>query len=156
MKESIFNVIFNKIKDSRVIDLYSGSGSLGIEALSRGAKTVYFVDNSIKSIKLIKNNLELLKGLEASFKIIKSDVNRFLRNYNDFTADIIFIDPPYKIEVEEMLELFSIMKDSKIAGYNTDIIYEYFFKREISKEIEGLKLIKNSFFGDKIVSYISL
>lgn len=145
-----------KINGSIVIDLFSGSGSLGIEALSRGAKMVYFVDDSIKSLKLINSNINLLKDLESDYKIIKSDAVSFIKNSNGLAADIIFIDPPYSIDFKVMKELFASIKQSGIASKTTEIVYEYFFKRDISSEIEGLKKNRDSFFGDKIVSYISI
>ena len=145
-----------KINGSIVIDLFSGSGSLGIEALSRGAKIVYFVDDSIKSLKLINSNINLLKDLESDYKIIKSDAVRFIKNSKGLAADIIFIDPPYSIDFKVMKELFASIKQSGITSKTTEIVYEYFFKRDISSEIEGLKKNRDSFFGDKIVSYISI
>lgn len=145
-----------KINGTIVIDLFSGSGSLGIEALSRGAKIVYFVDDSIKSLKLINSNINLLKDLESDYKIIKSDAVRFIKNSKGLAADIIFIDPPYSIDFKVMKELFASIKQSGITSKTTEIVYEYFFKRDISSEIEGLKKNRDSFFGDKIVSYISI
>jgi 16S rRNA (guanine966-N2)-methyltransferase len=149
-------VLSYKTNGSIVIDLFSGSGSLGIEALSRGAKIVYFVDDSIKSLKLINSNINLLKDLESDYKIIKSDAVRFIKNSKGLAADIIFIDPPYSIDFKVMKELFASIKQSGITSKTTEIVYEYFFKRDISSEIEGLKKNRDSFFGDKIVSYISI
>jgi len=149
-------VLSYKINGTIVIDLFSGSGSLGIEALSRGAKIVYFVDDSIKSLKLINSNINLLKDLESDYKIIKSDAVRFIKNSKGLAADIIFIDPPYSIDFKVMKELFASIKQSGITSKTTEIVYEYFFKRDISSEIEGLKKNRDSFFGDKIVSYISI
>jgi len=149
-------VLSYKINGSIIFDLFSGSGSLGIEALSRGAKMVYFVDDSIKSLKLINSNISLLKDLEGEYRIIKSDAIRFIKNSKGLHAGIIFIDPPYSIDFKVMKELFASIKQSGIAGQSTEMVYEYFFKRDISSEIEGLKKNRDSFFGDKIVSYISI
>jgi 16S rRNA G966 N2-methylase RsmD len=117
---------------------------------------VYFVDDSIKSLKLINSNINLLKDLESDYKIIKSDAVRFIKNSKGLAADIIFIDPPYSIDFKVMKELFASIKQSGITSKTTEIVYEYFFKRDISSEIEGLKKNRDSFFGDKIVSYISI
>lgn len=143
------------IINSKVLDLFSGSGSLGIEALSRGCRLVYFVDNNIKSINLIKKNLDLLKNLEKSCKIIKSDAVDFLRKNKSIIWDFIFIDPPYKIESKVISEICGIFSEKSITGNNTVIIYEYFFKRDVNKEINNLKIIKESFFGDKKVLYLT-
>jgi 16S rRNA (guanine966-N2)-methyltransferase len=137
-----------------VLDLFSGSGSLGMEAISRGAEKVYFVDNSLKSIKLIKSNLELLKNKNCEYKVIKSDISRFLEHFEDFKADHIFLDPPYKIESKVMRDIFNILLKKPDIFKNSTIVYEYFSKRDISGETGTLKIVKNSHFGDKIVSYI--
>jgi 16S rRNA G966 N2-methylase RsmD len=132
---------------------------LGIEALSRGAILVYFIDKSMRSVKLIQDNLKIIKAKENSgidFKVIKSDVIKFLKSNKDVKWDIIFIDPPYKIDKNIMAELFEIFSLGEITSNNSILVYEYFFKRDISSEIKSMKILKKSFFGDKIVSYISL
>jgi 16S rRNA (guanine966-N2)-methyltransferase len=156
VKESIFNVLGRDLERDCVLDLFSGSGSLGLEAVSRGAVKVYFVDNSFKSIKLIKSNLELLKGKDCECKVIKSDIPKFLEHFEDFGADFIFLDPPYKIETTVMQDIFNILSNKPGIFKNATIVYEYFSKRDISGEIGTLKIIKNSHFGDKIVTYISV
>ena len=142
------------IINRKVLDLFSGSGSLGIEALSRGCQFAYFVDNSFKSINLIKKNLELLKNLEKSCKIIKSDAVDFLKKNKSIIWDFIFIDPPYKIESKVISEICGIFSEKKITNESTIIIYEFFFKRDTGEEIRNLKIIKESFFGDKKVIYL--
>jgi 16S rRNA (guanine966-N2)-methyltransferase len=148
-------VLGRDLEEGCVLDLFSGSGSLGLEAISRGASKVYFVDNSLKSIKLIKNNLELLKDKDCECKIIKSDIIKFLEHFEDPEVDFIFLDPPYKIETLVMKEIFHIVLNKPGIFKNSTIVYEYFSKRDISDEKGTLKIIKNSHFGDKIVSYIS-
>jgi 16S rRNA (guanine966-N2)-methyltransferase len=148
-------VLGETIINSKVLDLFSGSGSLGIEALSRGCQFVYFVDNSFKSINLIKKNLELVKNLERSCKVIKSDALDFLKKNKSIIWDFIFIDPPYKIESRTVSEICGVFSEKKITNESTIIIYEFFFKRDAGKEISDLKIIKESFFGDKKVLYLS-
>jgi len=143
------------IINSKVLDLFSGSGSLGIESLSRGCQIVYFVDNSFKSINLIRKNLELLNNTENRWKIIKNDAVDFLKKNKPIIWDFIFVDPPYKIESKVISEICRIFSEKKITDKNTVIIYEFFFKRDVSKEINNLKIIKESFFGDKMVLYLA-
>jgi 16S rRNA (guanine966-N2)-methyltransferase len=149
-------VLGKDLEGGTVLDLFSGSGSLGLEAVSRGAAKVYFVDSSLKSIKLIKSNLELLKNKDCECKVIKSDINRFLEHFEKVGVDFIFLDPPYKIESLLMRDIFNTLSGKIVIFKNAKIIYEYFSKRDISSEIGSLKMIKNSHFGDKIVSYISV
>ncbi|HJX02051.1 MAG TPA: 16S rRNA (guanine(966)-N(2))-methyltransferase RsmD [Candidatus Humimicrobiaceae bacterium] len=155
VKESIFNVLGSRIEGANVLDLFSGTGSLGIESLSRNCSIAYFVDKSFESIELISYNINCLKIEDEKYKIIRSDVVDFLRSYAGFKWDIIFIDPPYKIESGIMREIFDILSEKKITGTDTLIIYEYFFKKDIEKETENLKKIKKSHFGDKQVVYLS-
>ncbi len=145
------------------MDLFAGSGSIGIEALSRGANLVYFVDNSLKSIRLINENLKLLNqdydnkhSSKSIIKVYKSDVVDFLKNQSNVIFDIIFIDPPYKINPEIMHNIFKILSTGKIINKDSIVIYEFFFKKDIEFEISNLKIIKKSNFGDKTVVYLSL
>lgn len=137
------------------MDLFSGTGSLGIESLSRGCKLVYFVDKNLRSIKLIRQNLQNLNNIENRYKVIRSDVIKFIKKFRSIKWDIIFIDPPYKIESELVKEIFHILSKKNIIDEKTIIIYEFFFKRDIKEEIKDFKILKKSFFGDKIVLYLS-
>jgi len=140
---------------SNVLDLFSGAGSMGIESLSRNCNLAYFVDKSLQSINLIKYNTANLKDDTKKYKIIRSDVFEFLRFYEDLKWDIIFLDPPYKIESGIMKKIFNILSEKKITRADTLIIYEYFFKKDISEKIQNLRKIKQSHFGDKKVIYLS-
>lgn len=92
-KEAIFNALSTRVKDAEVLDLFAGSGSLGIEALSRGAACITFVDNSLFSIAAINNNIKKL-GIENETKVIKKEAIRYLdEEPNKF--DLIIMDPPY-------------------------------------------------------------
>jgi 16S rRNA (guanine966-N2)-methyltransferase len=138
-----------------VLDLFAGSGSLGIESLSRGCNLAYFVDRSYRSISLIEYNIKGLKISGEKYKIIKSDVFKFLKFYRELKWDILFIDPPYKIKSDIMIEIFDAISEKKITGSDTLIIYECFFKRVVEEEIKKLNLIKESRLGDKKVLYLS-
>jgi 16S rRNA (guanine(966)-N(2))-methyltransferase RsmD len=96
VKESIFNIISNEIPNANVLDLFAGSGSLGIECLSRGANKSIFVENNINAYKNIQFNLDNLKINSNDYLLFKQDASKFLNsNKFDFKIDIIFIDPPY-------------------------------------------------------------
>lgn len=138
-----------------MLDLFSGTGSLGVESLSRNCSLVYFVDNSLQSINLIQYNTRYLKDTDKKYKIIRSDVLKFIKSYRGLKWDIVFIDPPYKIESGIMKEIFDTLAHKEITGDDTLIIYEYFFKKDTSTEIENLKVVKESYFGDKKVVYLS-
>jgi 16S rRNA (guanine966-N2)-methyltransferase len=120
------------------LDLFSGTGSLGIESLSRGCKIVYFVDKNLRSIKLIRQNLQNLNNIENRYKVIRSDVVKFIKKFRSIKWDIIFIDPPYKIESELVKEIFYILSKRNIIDEKTIIMYEFFFKRDIKEEIKEI------------------
>ncbi len=93
-KEFIFNILDNFMADARVLDLFCGSGSLGLEAVSRGAKSVTFVDNSYSSLRILRKNLERVKPKEEH-RIVLKNVLTFLRQ-NKNSYDLILADPPFR------------------------------------------------------------
>ena len=105
LRETLFNVIAPRIQDSRFLDLCAGSGAVGIEALSRGASHVIFVDRSRRSCKLIESNLELCRVSEAQQTIYCSEAGEFLRQTRSGPWDILFFDPPYKEDYLKTLNL---------------------------------------------------
>ncbi len=103
VKESLFSILGN-IEDLRVIDLFAGCGNLGLEAISRGAKSCIMVEQNIQQIKLIQENVRKLE-LEGDIEILKMDVLKFLSNPPE--VDLILADPPYKYKYfNELFDLF--------------------------------------------------
>lgn len=137
VKEAIFSIVQFDVEDAVVLDLFSGSGQLGIEALSRGAKRAVFVDNSPESIKVIKDNLKHT-GLEANAVICSMANNAFLRSTKE-KFDIAILDPPYnhKLIHKSMPQLVEKMSECGI------IICEHERETELPKR-----------FGDFAVSKI--
>lgn len=107
VKESIFNVIQFELQGARVLDLFAGTGQLGIEALSRGAESAVFVDNSNDAVKIIRENLKICGFSDVSM-VYNTDALKYLEYEEEF--DIIFIDPPY---------------DSPLAGYAVEKIAKF-------------------------------
>ena len=96
VKESVFNIIQFDIEGRRVLDLFAGTGQLGIECLSRGASSAVFVDQSREAVKIVKENLKAC-GLTGT--VVQADAMSFLRTCGKF--DIIFVDPPYDSDLYE-------------------------------------------------------
>ena len=126
VRESIFNIIehskneFVNLNNAKVLDLFSGTGSFGIECLSRGAEKVIFFENYTNSIKVLKKNLDLLK-LNKYSKIIEKDtynISQFQLNLKKF--DLIFLDPPFKDN--KINQLIKIIKKIKITSKKSLII----------------------------------
>lgn len=101
VKENLFNLLQFRIQDSVVLDLFSGSGALGIEAISRGAKEVWFADQSVKSIACLKENL---RNAEFEGGILTADFRAALERLSGKKFDLIFLDPPYSVNATEVVE----------------------------------------------------
>lgn len=100
IKETLFNMLQPYLPDAVFIDLYSGSGGIGIEALSRGARHAYFVENNKNALACITANLQFTKFADRS-TVLKQDVLSALRDIHEKEADIIFMDPPYDRDCEK-------------------------------------------------------
>lgn len=96
IKESVFNMLQSDITGCVFVDLFAGSGAMGIEALSRGASYAYFIDSDKESIKLIKKNTEFVTC--ESYNILWQDYKTFFKMLKNESVDIIYVDPPYKME----------------------------------------------------------
>lgn len=138
VKESVFGSIQNKVKNSIFLDLFAGSGSIGIEALSNGSSKCYFVDNG-DILKVLNNNL---KGIDNSIVINKDYLYAldFFKN-NNIKFDIVYIDPPYYLGL--MNKAIKYIEDNNILNESGIIICEY----EEESPICNYKLIKEKKFG---------
>ena len=119
VRAAVFNALGDAVKNAKVLDLFAGSGSYGFEALSRGAKEVTFVDFSYEAIKVIKKNASNLN--RENVEILNYDVLGYL-NQNSKEFDIIFADPPYKLDVYEAL--VKTLIERKIISDNGIIVLE--------------------------------
>ena len=126
VRESIFNIIehskneYVELNNAKVLDLFSGTGSFGVECLSRGAKKVIFFENYINSIKILKKNLDLL-NLNKKSNIIEKDAYNINQLQSDLLkVDLIFLDPPFKYN--KLNQLIEKIKKMKITSKNTLII----------------------------------
>lgn len=121
IKETLFNILQWDVQGSVFLDLFSGSGGIGIEALSRGAKRVYFVDNAPKAAACIQENLTFTK-LQERAVVLKQDACSALWSIREESADIIFMDPPYRSGYER--SALAALKDMPYVSASTLIIVE--------------------------------
>ncbi len=119
-KESLFNILNLKVKDSTFLDLFAGTGSISLEAKSRGAKEVYAIDKLEESISLIKKNRDKTK---LDINVIKQDVILFL-NSSKKIFDIIFMDPPFKISDEDILKMIDIIYENNLLKEEGILVIE--------------------------------
>ncbi|MBE6780674.1 MAG: 16S rRNA (guanine(966)-N(2))-methyltransferase RsmD [Ruminococcaceae bacterium] len=141
VKEALFSALQFDIEGRRILDLFAGSGQLGIEALSRGAKSCVFVDNSRASINLVKKNLEIT-GLSSNAKVIQSDFASFAAMSRD-TFDIVFLDPPYAagMLVDAIKAVLPLMSDYGM------IICEYPPEVNLPEEVGGFNIHRTYRYG---------
>ena len=139
VRESLFNIIQNKIVGRAFLDLYCGTGAVGIEALSRGAEIVVFNDASRDSIALLKKNLDKIKA-DEDYEISFKDAVQFLKT-TDKKFDIIFLDPPYKSpnKFDALAFCTLALKEDGI------IIFED--ENEWENEVEGLIVVDKRKYG---------
>lgn len=136
VKEALFNILQNYIKNAIVLDLFAGSGALGIEALSRGAKRAYFCDINKEAIKIIKENLEKTRLIEKSV-IYNEDYIIAIKKIKE-PLSIVFLDPPYKLDLA--VKSIKELQKNKLLTNNSIIIIE---TDELNRDIEELQKIKN-------------
>lgn len=146
-KETLFNCLQSYIGNSVFVDLFAGSGAIGIEALSRGAAKAYFCDNSKEAVNCIKENLNKTR-LSDKAVVYKEDVSFFIKNRIKETPDIIFIDPPFKLHLEK--DIIPLLDSLKLIGEDTIIVVEcdydaeFEFLDELKLEIFKIKEYKTN------------
>ena len=133
IKETLFNMLNTQIPGCTFLDLFSGSGAIGIEALSRGAKQAFFVESNPEAVSCIRENLSRTH-LEEGALVLNCDVIAGLKKLEGRNPrfDIIFMDPPYQLNAEK--EVLTAIADSKIADEDTQIIIEATLDREFSED----------------------
>ena len=123
IKEPMFSMLINYLEDANVLDLFSGSGALGLEAISRGARKAFLCDNSWKAISIIKENVNKLR-MNEQVSIINADYKKVLEQLKDEKFDIIFLDPPYKTNYDicaiEIIKKYNMIAKDGIIVLETD------------------------------------
>ena len=151
VKESIFSSIQSKIPNSICLDLFSGSGSLGIEAISNGSSKVYFVDNNKSAITTINDNISNFE-IKKNSEVLKMDYNEALNYFKNINIsfDIIFLDPPYDMHViNDILKKiikFNLLNDDGIIVCEVDNNY-------LLNNIDNLNMYKNKKYGSTFVYF---
>ncbi len=139
VRESLFNILQFKISGSNFLDLFCGTGAMGIEALSRGASGVTFNDASKKSLDLLKKNLEKLK-VNDDYRIYNYDAVTLLKTATD-KFDIVYIDPPYKTDlgIEALSVVSNVLSDDGIVVFEDEKPFE--------SEVDGLSIYDKRKYG---------
>ncbi|MEE0742548.1 MAG: 16S rRNA (guanine(966)-N(2))-methyltransferase RsmD [Emergencia sp.] len=152
VKEAIFNLAMQDIWDSVCVDLFAGTGNLGLEALSRGARRCYFCDNARESINLIKTNIKKCRAEEQSV-VLAGDYTKTLSRIRE-KADIFFLDPPYKDGLYEkcleMIDSLDLLNEDGI------IIAEHGARDPMPQQVGRLVRVKERTYGRIMVSIYTL
>jgi len=149
VKEALFSIINFDIPGARVLDLFGGTGQLGIEALSRGAKSATFVDAGEPACRLIRENLKRTK-LEADGKVVRNDYLAYLNRCRE-QYDIIFLDPPYaEVFLENSLKRIA---EIDILQSNGIIVAERPLGKELPWELEGFTRSKDYKYGNTLLTF---
>ena len=156
IKGAVMNMLADSVVDAVVIDLFAGSGNLGIEALSRGAAKCIFFDNSRDAISIINENLRHISGGRVDDRALtcttveQADFRIALRRYNGIKADIVLVDPPYEAgyykEIMQLLDRYDIIIPGGI------VVLESQDRFEIEDDVYGFKKLKERKYGKTKIS----
>ncbi|MBS4172402.1 16S rRNA (guanine(966)-N(2))-methyltransferase RsmD [Bacillus sp. FJAT-49736] len=146
VKEAIFNMIGPYFSGGIGLDLFAGSGGLGIEGISRGLDKVIFVDRDIQAYQTVKSNIKEC-GFEEQSEIFRNDSERALKALikRNITFDVIFLDPPYK--KQKLINLLQMINDANMLNENGSIVCEHSSDLELPNAIGNFALIKKVKYG---------
>ena len=155
VKESIFNIIQNEIEGAKILDLFAGSGAIGLEFLSRGAEKAILCDKSKEAINIIKKNVEKTH-MEQHTQIFNTDFESCLEKVKNEQFDIIYLDPPYETDyiqksLEKIIQL-NITKEESLIIIETDD------EQRIEKEIKNIdvKIVDKRKYGRATIIFLNL
>jgi 16S rRNA (guanine966-N2)-methyltransferase len=154
VKESIFNILGEEVDGKHVLDLFAGTGNLGIEALSRGATRSVFVEKEKLAIDLIKKNLSHC-GFDDRVHIMTGEVERAIRllHRKGEVFDLIFMDPPYRRGLVQ--KTLGILQAQPLHHEDSIIVIEHDRREPLSESMEEWVLLRKRPFGDTVVSFIA-
>jgi 16S rRNA (guanine(966)-N(2))-methyltransferase RsmD len=153
VREALFNILVERISGSAFLDLFAGTGAVGLEALSRGAKLAFFVEKDKASARVIQQNLELL-GYQQKAEVFVLDVIQalqlFVRRKAQF--DLIFIGAPYRESVL-LIEVLNILGGGQIQTDSSVVVAESHKKTKLEENYGRLRLVKAKSYGDTVLNF---
>ena len=156
LRETLFNILGPAVEDSLVVDLYAGTGAIGIEAISRGARQVIFVESSPPAARLLRDNLASL-AIRSGFEVMETDALAGLRKIANrhLLADFLFLDPPYE-ETEEQLRVLEFLDRSHLIARQGLVIMEHRSATEVPFRLDRLECARQVEQGDATLSFYRL
>ena len=148
VKQALFNILGERVRGARLLDLFAGAGGIGLEALSRDAGQVVFVDSSRESLSAIRQNVEAL-GCADRAVVMPSKAESFLKKPSG-TFDIIVLDPPYRMELAPLLAQIA---GAGVLGEQGIVIAEHFKKQPSPERAGELELYREAVYGDTVLAF---
>jgi 16S rRNA (guanine(966)-N(2))-methyltransferase RsmD len=149
VRKAIFDILRGRIIGSRFLDLYAGTGAVGIEALSREADHVVLVEDNAARVAIIRDLIEKF-GFTGRASVVKTTVTSFLNNASRGTFDIIFLDPPYTSD--ELGRILPLIETLQLLADDGIVIVEHSSKKALSFPLTNLKFKKNYRYGDSALT----
>jgi 16S rRNA (guanine966-N2)-methyltransferase len=155
LRETLFNVLGPAVAESLFIDVFAGTGAIGIEAISRGAAETIFIESSAKTAQLVRQNLEALRIQNA--ELIQADAVAGLEKIASrrALADFVFVDPPYE-NVEDYSRVLEFLDGSHLIAPQGVVIVEHFYKMSLPERFERLERTRLLEQGDASLSFFRL
>lgn len=151
VKESVFSMLQFEIENRRVLDLFAGSGQMGLEALSRGAKSCTFAEKSLEAMEIVKKNAKKT-GLVDRCRIVNMDYKDFIRGARGRDKfDIVFLDPPYSMKI--IPEILESLVRAELLNVNAKIICES--EDDIEYTCDGLETVKHNKYGRVYITVLT-
>jgi 16S rRNA (guanine966-N2)-methyltransferase len=148
VKQALFNILGSAVEGASFLDLFAGTGAIGIEALSRGAARVVFVDDARRSLDAIRRNL-IQAGPGGHARVVASRAEAYIRKgAEQFT--LVFLDPPYTTEIKPLLELIA---GSALLRPDTVIVAEHFKKQPSPERAGTLVRYRQAVYGDTVLAF---
>jgi 16S rRNA (guanine966-N2)-methyltransferase len=155
LRETLFNVLGPAIADSYFVDVFAGTGAIGIEAISRGATESIFVESNVKAARLIRQNLESLKIQNAELLQADAVIGLEKIGTRHAVADFIFVDPPYENE-DDYLRVLHFLDSSHLVAAHGVVIVEHYYKLDLPERFERLERSRLLEQGDAALSFFRL
>ena len=153
VREAVFDILRDRIEGASFVDLYAGTGTIGLEALSRGANKSFFIEPDDLRFRTIKKSVHDFGFLDRTY-VIKGKADDFIKKWQQREKegfDIIFVDPPY--QSDEIDRILPLIGQKDILSDNGTVIIEHFFKRKMPEKAGTLMFLKNYRYGDTTLTF---
>ncbi len=152
LKESLFNILGSAVSGAVVLDVFAGTGAIGLEAISRGAREVVFIEEGREGCALIRQNLRMC-GISTGYRLVQRDVFTALRQLarEGFVADMVYLDPPYAWQ--PYADLIGILVDRGLTHAETQVVFEHHRKANLREDGNGFRRTRIVRQGDHCLSF---